>query len=55
MYDRESYKERVGVPVSPLRIYDFGTLPAGEYVVEVQAADVWHALSKPLYTVVVVE
>lgn len=54
-YQTVSYKERVGVPVSPLRIYDFGTLPVGEYVVEVYAADVWHALSKPLYTVVVVE
>ena len=36
-------------------IFDFGEVPSGEYVIEVRAGDVWHALSEPISAVYVVE
>lgn len=49
------YKYVIGNPMPEEHIFDFGEVPSGEYVIEVRAGDVWHALSEPISTVYVVE
>lgn len=49
------YKYVIGNPTPSEHIFDFGEVPSGEYIVEISAGDVWHALSEPISTVYVVE